>query len=279
MNNFSRKYFIIGVVVLTIVAIILMLSPGTLLSPMVTLGTSLNTMSSNSISVQSKEDLSNPTVMSNFPKIIGTWQGYDYPVETYIAELQADAMLVRVYEPPTFSQPLFFNIVVSKTDSSFHSPSGCFISAGYQIQAEAQENVTITDTSWIVNQSKVIVPLDELVVTKNNADGTINERRLVLFFYVKGNPFYTDSITMIEVDAVIPLQGSYDEFLNEEKGFLNQAIPLMFSQPSTENDYHPIFLTLVDWGVGGDAVIAILIIIPLTIIFYSFVKRRLTPKS
>jgi hypothetical protein len=236
-------------------------------------------MSSNSISVQSKEDLSNPTVMSNFPKIIGTWQGYDYPVETYIAELQADAMLVRVYEPPTFSQPLFFNIVVSKTDSSFHSPSGCFISAGYQIQAEAQENVTITDTSWIVNQSKVIVPLDELVVTKNNADGTINERRLVLFFYVKGNPFYTDSITMIEVDAVIPLQGSYDEFLNEEKGFLNQAIPLMFSQPSTENDYHPIFLTLVDWGVGGDAVIAILIIIPLTIIFYSFVKRRLTPKS
>jgi len=78
---------------------------------------------------------------------------------------------------------------------------------------------------------------------------------------------------------VIPLQGSYDEFLNEEKGFLNQAIPLMFSQPSTENDYHPIFLTLVDWGVGGDAVIAILIIIPLTIIFYSFVKRRLTPKS
>jgi len=279
MNNFSRKYFIIGVVVLTIVAIILMLSPGTLLSPMVTLGTSLNTMSSNSISVQSKEDLSNPTVMSNFPKIIGTWQGYDYPVETYIAELQADAMLVRVYEPPTFSQPLFFNIVVSKTDSSFHSPSGCFISAGYQIQAEAQENVTITDTSWIVNQSKVIVPLDELVVTKNNADGTINERRLVLFFYVKGNPFYTDSITMIEVDAVIPLQGSYDDFLNEEKGFLNQAIPLMFSQPSTENDYHPIFLTLVDWGVGGEAVIAILIIIPLTIIFYSFVKRRLTPKS
>ena len=278
MNYYKRKNFIIGIILLSVVVIMLVISPVSFFSPMVTLGNSLYSSASKEVSVQTKDNFGNQVVVENFPKIIGQWQGYDYPVAQYLSLLQADALLLRVYEPPTFSQPIFFTIVQSKSDASFHPPNVCFTAQGYKIEDQSQENVTITDAAWAPDPSNITIPVNTMVVTLNNSDGTITERRLILYFYVKGNQFYSDTVTMVQLDAMIPLQGSYADNLTDEKAFLNDVIPTMFSSSTTDNTYHPIFLTLIDWGAGGYIVIALLILIPAAIIFYPKIKIKSASK-
>jgi len=278
MNYYKRKNFITGIILLSVVVIMLVISPVSFFSPMVTLGNSLYSSASKEVSVQTKDNFGNQVVVENFPKIIGQWQGYDYPVAQYLSLLQADALLLRVYEPPTFSQPIFFTIVQSKSDASFHPPNVCFTAQGYKIEDQSQENVTITDAAWAPDPSNITIPVNTMVVTLNNSDGTITERRLILYFYVKGNQFYSDTVTMVQLDAMIPLQGSYADNLTDEKAFLNDVIPTMFSSSTTDNTYHPIFLTLIDWGAGGYIVIALLILIPAAIIFYPKIKIKSASK-
>ena len=278
MNYYKRKNFITGIILLSVVVIMLVISPVSFFSPMVTLGNSLYSSASKEVSVQTKDNFGNQAVVENFPKIIGQWQGYDYPVAQYLSLLQADALLLRVYEPPTFSQPIFFTIVQSKSDASFHPPNVCFTAQGYKIEDQSQENVTITDAAWAPDPSNITIPVNTMVVTLNNSDGTITERRLILYFYVKGNQFYSDTVTMVQLDAMIPLQGSYADNLTDEKAFLNDVIPTMFSSSTTDNTYHPIFLTLIDWGAGGYIVIALLILIPAAIIFYPKIKIKSASK-
>ena len=278
MNYYKRKNFIIGIILLSVVVIMLVISPVSFFSPMVTLGNSLYSSASKEVSVQTKDNFGNQAVVENFPKIIGQWQGYDYPVAQYLSLLQADALLLRVYEPPTFSQPIFFTIVQSKSDASFHPPNVCFTAQGYKIEDQSQENVTITDAAWAPDPSNITIPVNTMVVTLNNSDGTITERRLILYFYVKGNQFYSDTVTMVQLDAMIPLQGSYAGNLTDEKAFLNDVIPQMFSSTTTDNTYHPIFLTIIDWGAGGYIVIALLILIPAAIIFYPKIKIKSASK-
>lgn len=279
MKHFDRRFLTTGIIIFSVIAILLIISPISFFSPMVTLGNSLYTSSSGSVSVQTKENLGNQTVMENFPKSIDGWEGYDYPVEQYLALLKADAMLVRVYEPPTFSQPIFFTIVQSKSDFSFHNPSVCFTAQGYKIQDEGQESVVITDTAWSREPTNITIPLNKLVATASNEDGALTERRLILYFYVKGNQFYSDTISMVQVDALIPLQGSYDDVLVQERTFLNKVIPLMFSPTQVDNAYHPIILTIIDWGVRGYIVIMILILIPAAVIFYPAIKLKFNPDN
>ena len=186
MNYYKRKNFITGIILLSVVVIMLVISPVSFFSPMVTLGNSLYSSASKEVSVQTKDNFGNQAVVENFPKIIGQWQGYDYPVAQYLSLLQADALLLRVYEPPTFSQPIFFTIVQSKSDASFHPPNVCFTAQGYKIEDQSQENVTITDAAWAPDPSNITIPVNTMVVTLNNSDGTITERRLILYFYVVG---------------------------------------------------------------------------------------------
>jgi hypothetical protein len=269
LNQRNRNMVILGTALLIIVAFILLVSPSLFLSPTVTfIDTELSKASENRMPVQTKTDFGNREVMASFPRQIGKWEGSDYDVNKYIELLGANLILLRGYMPSTFTQPLFFTIVQSRSASSFHPPKVCFSAQGYEIQEEGDETVAISDASWLQNPSTASVPLKKLVVTKSGRDGKLTERRVALFCYVKGNQFYSDTITMIQTEALAPLQGSYEGSLGEQKAFLAQAVPLMFSPSQADSQWHPLALSLTERGPVGFAVLALLFIIPVGIIAY-----------
>jgi len=277
MSINRRRYDFVnlaGIALFVIVLLLLLTSSELLFSPVTTfIDTELYRSSGNEASVQTKMDFGSQEHMAAFPRKVGKWQGYDYDTTKYVELLGADIMLLRSYEPSTFSQPLFFLILQAKTESSFHSPEICVRAQGGTIQETGDEKVTITDASWAKGSTNLSIPMKKLVVTKNAKDGTVKERRVMLFCYVKGNQFYSDTITMIQVEALAPVEGSYEGTLKEEKDFIAQAIPLMF-EPAKTSEWHPLAMQLIDSGVSGYVTIVVLLLIPATIIVYANIKRK-----
>ncbi len=275
MNKKPQYRVLIGIGILTIVVLVLVFSPEFIFSPTVTvIGSDMNKSSSHEASVTTKTDLSNPEQMAAFPKDIGQWHGRDYDTASVTQQLGANIVLMRGYDPETFAQPLFLTIVQSRSDSSFHSPDiYCYPSQGYVIQENAKEDFLVTNATWPRDHSSISLPLNKLVVAKNTKDGQIFERRVVLFFYMKGNQFYSDMITMVETQALVPLQGSYEGTLKEEKLFLSEIAPFLF-QPAVSSEWNPLIKTLIDQRPGGYLIIAVLFLVPLAVIFSPRLRRK-----
>jgi hypothetical protein len=249
-------------------------SPNLLFSPVVSfIDTDLYKVSGNEASVSTKTDFGSEEHMAAFPREIGKWTGYDYDTTKYVELLGADVMLLRNYEPSTFTQPVFFLILQAKTESSFHPPEVCVRAQGGLIQEEGDEKVVVTEADWVKGPSSISIPLKKIVTTKSSKDGTVIERRVLLFCYVKGNQFYNDTITMIQIEALAPLQGSYDGTLNEEKDFISQAMPLLF-EPAQTSEWRPLVMTLTESGTSGYLVIAFLLLLPAAIIAYPRIHRK-----
>ena len=266
---------ILGTIVLIIMVFILLIPPDLFLSPTVTfIDTEISQASPNRIPVQTKTDFGNPEVIASFPHQISKWEGEDYDVTKYVELLGANLILLRGYMPITFSQPLFFTIVQSRTTSSFHPPKICFSGQGYEIQEEEDETVKVDDASWLQSPTAASVPFKMLVITKSNRDGELMERRVALYCYVKGNQFYSDTITLIQTEALAPLQGSYEGSLNEQKDFLAQAIPLLFSPMQADTRWRPLALSLTEKGAGGFVLLAVLLLIPIGIIIYPILLNK-----
>jgi hypothetical protein len=276
MKTSKRPQYLvlIGIGVLTIVILVLVSSPSSLFSPMTVISDEFNKSSPHQVSVITKTDFSSPEQTKKFPYDIGKWHGQDYDTASVTRELGANVVLLRGYDPETFTQPLFLNIVQSKTDSSFHQPTVCFKLQGYDTEEQSKETLVVTSANWIKEHQNITITMNKILFIKVTKDGKITERRLVVYFYVKGNQFNNDLITMIEVQGLVPLKGSYEGTLKEEKEFLSQSIPLMFEPIDNNSQWHPFIASLAEKGAGGYIVAAIMIIIPLGIIFYPLIRRR-----
>lgn len=274
MRNRRNGFTITGIALLIGITLLLLSSPQQLFSPVATfIDTELNRSSGKEVSVRTKTDFGNQEQVAAFPLSFGKWEGYEYDTTRYVELLGADVMLLRGYEPETFSQPVFFLILQAKTESSFHSPKRCVLSQGHEIQEEGIEDVFIESTAWIKEHDTLSIPFSKLVVCKKSKDGTILERRVLLFCYVKGNQFTTDTITMIQIEALAPISGSYEGTLSEQKLFLSQAIPLLFD-PGEEVKWHPIGLNLIEWGLPGYIVVTLILLVPILIIVFPKLRRR-----
>jgi hypothetical protein len=277
MSINRRRYDFVnlaGIALFIIVLLLLLTSPELLFSPVTTfIDTELYRSSGNEASVVTKMDFGSQEHMLAFPRGVGKWEGYDYDTTSYVELLGADIMLLRSYEPSTFSQPMFFLILQAKTESSFHPPEVCVRAQGGKVQETGEEKVIVTDASWVKGVTNISIPMKKLVVTKNTKDGTILERRIMLFCYVKGNQFYSDTITMIQVEALAPLEGSYEGTLNEEKDFIAQAMPLMF-EPAKAEVWHPLVMQLIEKGIAGYIIIAVMLLLPTAVMVYASIRRK-----
>jgi hypothetical protein len=275
INRDKRKFQIAGIVLLIAVILVLLASPAFVFSPTVTfMDTDLAKSSENRVPVQTKTDFGNPEVVASFPKQIGKWDGFDYDATEYVKSLGAKVILLRGYMPRTFTQPLFFTIVQAKTESSFHRPEVCFTSQGYAVQEEGDDFVAMTDASWLKGASTASIPFKKMVITKSSKADKLIERRVSLFCYVKGNQFYSDTITMLQTEALAPLQGSYGSSLGEQKEFLTRAVPLLFSPSQAETQWRPLAVILVGSGVGGLALLSLLFLSPIAMIVYPSLRCK-----
>jgi len=274
MRNRINGFTISGIVLLIGVILFLSSSPQQLFSPVATfIDTELYRLSGQEVSVQTKTDFGSPENVAAFPMNFGKWEGHEYDTTQYVDFLGADVMLLRGYEPITFSQPVFFLILQASTESSFHSPQWCVRAQGHELQEEGIENIIIENAAWVKESATLSIPFGKLIVLRRAKDKTVLERRALLFCYVKGNQFTTDTITMIQIEALAPFSGSYEGTLNEEKEFLSQAIPLLF-EPGEEENWHPIATDIIELGLSGYIIVGLILLIPVLVIVFPILRRR-----
>jgi len=278
MDFYKRYSLAIGLLVLVGIVVILLTSPSQIFSRGVSfIDTELSQSSGQKAYVTTKIDFGNNEHVQAFPTEIGDWQSIDYDVTVIKESLGADTMLQRTYYQSIVGNRLFFVIVQADTDSSFHSPPICYQSAGYTIEEEEKDEFVVSATGWVdeteerISPPTISIPVKKLVVYKES-DGKVVERRVVLYYYVEGNQFTSNTITMIRISAIVPVEGSYEEILNTEKDFAAETFPYMFGS-SDEGDTEIIFAQLTGAGLLGYFAIAILIFIPLAIMFYPRIRK------
>ena len=174
----------------------------------------------------------------------------------------------------------------SNNRSSFHPPVVCYPALGYTIVEEGKEYVTVKNANWVekplyqiwedqadeLGVFKGTITVKKLVVIKES-DGMVTERRVMLYFCVKGGFSPSATVTMIRVSAVAPTSGSYDETMSTCKEFMGEAVPYLFEMRPEEDS---IAVSLIKSGLGGWSVIVILLASPFLIMFYPQIKRKIT---
>ena len=90
-----------------------------------------------------------------------------------------------------------------------------------------------------------------------------------MYYYVKDSPTTSDTVTMIRISALAPLEGSYDEVLNLTEELMGDIFLCMFEQGEKEE---PVLFILLA-SLTGKVVIFLLLLVPLAIIFYPQIKR------
>jgi len=275
---------IIGTLALVFVVIILLSTPSMLLAKQVSMiDTELSHASGHETSVRVKMDFGSNAHVQALPTTIGEWQNVGSCNKSQLAEqLGADVMLLRGYRRQGSYQPVFLLIIQSNNRSSFHPPIVCYQAVGYKIEEETTEEIRVSNTTWAESPWYPNVELEEpgifngsisakkLVIAKES-DGKVTKRKVVLYFYVKDNPVFTDKITMIRVSAHAPINGSYEEALNLTKDFMGEVVPYMFEVRKEEEI---IAVQLARSGIGGWLIIGALVSVPVGIIVCPRIKRR-----
>lgn len=267
--NFIRQYsLIVGISVLIGVAVLLLSSSDLLFSSGVSfIDTDPQSTTGDEIYVETKSDFGSPTYMDNLPMEIGEWKGYEYPVDNALYKtLGAEHIEMRGYTKPGSFQPIFLAIVQAKADSAFHAPEICYPSQGYEVQESGRDEVVVADPAWANQVSDLSVPMKRLVVAKKRNDVVI-DRRVVLFWYVRGNQYSTDTMTMVRISAQTAPEGPYDQVLEREKEFIAACLPYLF-EPRDDETWRPIAMELIDWGPVGYVLIGSLLLMPVGIILY-----------
>ena len=292
MKSFFEEYSkLIGLLLLGFTIITLFSTPSMILAKYITtVDTELSRASEDMHFVKTKMDFGNNEHMQAFPKQIGDWNASDYNTTGVAESLGADVMLLRAYSHPKLYQPVFFLIIQSKNRSSFHPPVVCYPALGYTIEEEGKAKIFVQNISWVEKPlyslpepkrvySNVTLPVKKLIVVKEsgeNKNKNVTERRVVLYFYVRENPFTSaGNFTMIRVSALAPLEGSYDGILNITREFMGDTFPCMFEMQKEE----PLILFILLASLAGKVVIGLLFLAPLVIIFYPEIRNMLKIKS
>ena len=283
---------IIGALVLIYVIIFLLSTPGMILAKSITtIDNELSHASGNETPVRTLMDFGDAEHIEAFPRNIGDWKSMHFNTSRLEKALRADAMLLRVYAIPSGNPleptPVSFAIIQSTNASTFHAPVVCYSGLGYEIEEEGNELIPLQNVSWWVEEplygkpinktrlySNVTLPVRKLILVKHSKeDGKVTDREIVLYFYVKGNPFATtDPITIIRAEAHAPINGSEDDrIINSTKNFLGEAFPYMFEIREKEEI---IAVQLAKSGTGGWLIIGILVSAPFLLIVYPRIKKR-----
>lgn len=274
--DFYRRYsLVIGLLMLTCVVVLLLSASVSIFSRGVSfIDTELYSASGNEAYVRTKMNFGSLENVKTFPTEINEWRGYDYDASYYQDLLGADVVLLRGYTAPGVYQPIFLTIMQAKTESSFHPPPICYVSQGYKLDEQGKAQFEVSEASWAeegVSASERSIPVKLLVASKES-DGEVTERRVVIYYYVKGNKFTSNTVTMIELSGLAPVSGSYESILQVEKDFAAEIFPYMFTLEEDDNK-ETVIAQLAHWGAGGYLLIVLSICIPVAIGVFPWIIR------
>ena len=286
VGDFFESYArILGLMLLGYILIMLFSTPSMIIAKSVTtIGTELSYDTGNELAVRTKIDFGSNAHMQAFTPKIGDWIwiGKEYADDSLKETLGADVLLLRRYSQP--GKILDLLLMQSNNRSSFHPPIVCYPALGYTIEEEGREFITLQNASWAAERwlqthesvGAPTIAVKKLVVVKNAETGEIEERQVVLYFYVKGNVLANDTVTMVRVSGCAPVSEPYDSLLNREKEFMAETFPYLFEMSERE----PRVFNLLAFGSRRAKVALLLLLLaPLLVIFYpelKATKRRWT---
>ena len=114
--------------------------------------------------------------------------------------------------------------------------------------------------------------MKKLVVSKTS-EGKVVERRVVLYCYLKGGQFTSDTINLIRISAIVPVEGSYDGMLEEMKDFAGLVIPQLF-EFRQEEESPMLIVHLAGWGARGGLLIFLAFATPVALIIYPILRKK-----
>ncbi|MDY6834507.1 MAG: exosortase-associated EpsI family protein [Chloroflexota bacterium] len=270
--DFYRRYSVVfGLLVLAGVMVLLLSTPGFVFSKGVMfIDTELNESDGDETYIKTKVDFGSNEHIQSFPQQIGKWIGSDYETDKLRETLGADVLLMRAYVHPEYYLPIFLLISQSNSESSFHGVPVCFRAMGYSVDSDIKDEILIPDGDWVGDKEPAsnssLIPIRRLIAHKES-DGSITERRVVLYWYVKGNEFTSDTITMIRISTTAPIEGSYDAIVDLEKDFTSQCVPHLF-ELSDEKSEQTLIVQLSNSGLGGYILIILLLSTPIGIMLF-----------
>ncbi len=268
MAFFKQYHWVFGLLILAVITTLMVGTPSMFVGRSTAfIYSNLSDPTANQTYVRTKMDFGSNEVIQQFPFTVGDWTGSDYEVNSWKDQLGADVAIMRGYRKPG-TQEIWFLAMQSKSRSSFHPPEVCYPAMGWELSEEGYVAIPGEDASWIkpalypkFSKAEAQVQLKKLLVTKDN------QRRLVLYFYVKHAELgsTSDIVTMIRISAVAPRIGSYENLLTTQKELLMEFIPYMFD-PGEKEDI--IIVKLAKMGFGGVLLAICSFAVPLGILFY-----------
>jgi len=270
---------IVGIFLLAVSITFMCSTPGLLFSESVSfISTELSESPRHETFAWSKMGFKTNEAIMDFPTKLGEWEGYDWD-ERKAADLRetlgANVFLMRDYYRPGLYTPIFFLIVQAKESTALHPPTVCYKALGYHVD-EFKDVIQIAGASQDGAYDNVLtggtVPMKKLVASKTSG-GKVVERRVALYCYLKGGQFTSDTINLIRISAIVPVEGSYDGMLEEMKDFAGLAIPQLF-EFRQEEESPMLIVELAGWGARGGLLIFLAFATPVALIIYPILRKK-----
>ena len=263
MRHFLEEYgTIVGLILLAVIVIVLLSSPESIFSNLSTVDTGLNYKTPNEVWVKSRINLTfiqNKTLFTEFPKIIGSWEGVQFHAEEKRAKLVfgTDIVLVRKYY--NGERDIQFVFVKGENSTDVIHPVRCF-GRSWNVTEQGIESVHPEGWNATVNVNK-------LYAQSGNATDVV-----LYWFMWSGAQRSVKNCIMVMVVTPVYYNESENTPLSALKDFSSGIIPRMY-------EYRPksdiIGKQLINnFGISGVILEISLIGLSLALVFYNRLWKR-----
>jgi len=251
---------ILGILLLAGVLIFLLAPSG--IADYTVVGTSYWHETKDRLLLKTAYDYNNIEEIENFPTELGGWRGYDfrYPDSVY-ETLNASIILSRSYS--AHGDLIWMDIINSKKGASFHDPKICY-GHSWNIVNESIETFHVTGNQTHLTFSEMHA--NRLDITNKKDPDT---RQVVLYWFMFKR-FSDEGVSMIRLSA--PVRTDPETTFATMKGFLEDE--LFAAMYEGEAEGATVAERMIEKrGVFGVFIIGILILVPVCLIFFGWVKK------
>jgi len=186
--------------------------------------------------VDSAEPLKNER-FSDFPLVIGDWQGRDIPMSEYVYRgIETPYLLLRDYSSPRYDHAVNLSIVwFDDTNIAFHAPEACLGGVSNEVKEQGLERVRFMQEHDLKKFITNINGMDYLVVYFFDVDGhiTTSQSDIRMRVLLKRLLFQRASASFIRLMA--PVQEGEQKTMASLVDFLGDMYPLVPEYMYTES--------------------------------------------
>lgn len=174
---------------------------------------------------------------SEFPLVIGDWQGRDIPMSEYVYRgTETTYLLLRDYASPRYDHAVNLSIVwFEDTNIAFHAPEGCLGGVSNEVKGRGVVRVRLAEEHDLKKFIADINGTDYLVLYYFDADGhvTTSQSAIRMRVLLKRLLLSRASASLIRVMA--PVGESEEKTMASLVDFLGDLYPLVPAYMYTES--------------------------------------------